>query len=366
MHMERPEQVIDLHGQGGCVGERMPMRAGVLARLTTSPVALREERWDFGVRRGCAMAATLGRAAAFLTAALCVAPGLGLPPFGDLSRALAADDNSANPPSSLPVTVAEVRQRCFTETLECAGRLVPRQEILVRPEIEGLRVSQVLVEEGDRVTEGQVLARLGRPEGQTGSLPAAATVKSPAAGLISYRAAQARAPATVRGEPLFRVIADGEMELQAEVPAARLSKLAPGQSATLEIPGMTEKITGHVRTVSPAIDPKTQMAGARIFLGDRRLPVGAFAKAVVVVGQRCGPSIPLSAVIYRANAAIVQVVRGDRIETRLVQTGLLSGENVEIRDGLRDGELVVARSGGFLREGDRVRVVAPQEPPRSR
>src|SRR5262245_54821193 len=205
------------------------------------------------------------------------------------SPALAAEGGATGVPSGLPVTVAEVRQKCFTDTLETAGRLVPRQEILVRPEIEGLRISQVLVDDGDRVTEGQVLARLGRAEGPQGpSLPASATIKSPVAGVVSYRAAQARATATVRGEPLFRLIADGEMELQAEVPATRISKLAAGQSATVELPGVSEPIPGHVRSVSSSIDPKTQMAGARIFIGDRRLPVGAFAKSIVVIGQRCG------------------------------------------------------------------------------
>jgi HlyD family secretion protein len=277
--------------------------------------------------------------------------------------ALAAERSTTSPPSGLPVTTAEVRQRCFTETLETAGRLVPRQEILVRPEIEGLRIAQVLVEDGDRVADGQVLARLSRPDGQSGPLPSTATIKSPAAGVISFRAAENRATATVRGEPLFRLIAGGELELQAEVPATRLSKLAPGQSATIEIPGMVEPISGRVRSVASAIDPKTQMAVARIFLGDRRLPVGTFAKAIVIVGQRCGASVPLSSVIYRTEGPIVQVVRNNRIETKRVQVGLLSGGDIEILDGLKDGEMVVVRSGAFLREGDAVRVVVPKEQP---
>src|SRR5262245_34673735 len=100
------------------------------------------------------------------------------------SPALAAEGGATGGPLGLPVTVAEVRQKCFTETLETAGRLVPRQEILVRPEIEGLRISQVLVEDGDRVADGQVLARLSRPDGQPGPLPSTATIKSPAAGVI--------------------------------------------------------------------------------------------------------------------------------------------------------------------------------------
>jgi hypothetical protein len=107
------------------------------------------------------------------------------------------------------------------------------------------------------------------------------------------------------------------------------------------------------------------MGSARIFLGEQGLPIGAFAKAVVVVGESCGASVPLSAVIYDTDGAIVQVVRDNRIETRRVQVGLLSNGSVEIRDGLKDGELVVARSGAFLRDGDPVQPVAAKEPPSS-
>ena len=273
---------------------------------------------------------------------------------------VAAADGGTTAPTGLRVTVVPARQKCFEGTLETAGRLVPRDEVLVRPAIEGLQIAEVLVEEGDRVSEGQVLARLSRPEGQSGGLPPAATVKSPTVGVISYRSAQVHAPASAQGEPLFRVIAGGEIELQAEVPAQWVGKLAAKQVAIVEIPGRGE-ISGYVRSVSSAIDQKTQMASARIFLGDQKLPLGAFAKAVVTVGESCGPGVPLSAVLYDSDGALVQVVRDNRVETRRVQVGLLSDGQVEIRDGLKDGETVVARSGAFLREGDPVRpVMAPR------
>ena len=53
----------------------------------------------------------------------------------------------------------------------------------------------------------------------------------------------------------------------------------------------------------------------------------------------------------------MQVVRGSRVETRRNKAGLAAGALVEVRDGLDSGDLVVARSGTFLREGDTVRPV---------
>jgi multidrug efflux pump subunit AcrA (membrane-fusion protein) len=53
----------------------------------------------------------------------------------------------------------------------------------------------------------------------------------------------------------------------------------------------------------------------------------------------------------------VQIVRGDVIETRLVRVGYHSDTDIEIREGLREGDLVVANAGSSLRDGDKVKPV---------
>jgi HlyD family secretion protein len=53
----------------------------------------------------------------------------------------------------------------------------------------------------------------------------------------------------------------------------------------------------------------------------------------------------------------VQVVKRQRVETRRVETGLMSQGQVEIREGIVEGDIVVARAGALLREGDPVRPV---------
>ena len=72
------------------------------------------------------------------------------------------------------VSVTATRKMCFSDTLQVNGVIVPRNEVLVRPDREGLQISQVLVEPGDTVVQGQVLARLIAPDGQpTGGAGAA-------------------------------------------------------------------------------------------------------------------------------------------------------------------------------------------------
>jgi len=60
------------------------------------------------------------------------------------------------------VTVARVAPADFVETVLATGSLVAREEILVGPEVEGLRITEVLADEGMRVKKGEVLARARR------------------------------------------------------------------------------------------------------------------------------------------------------------------------------------------------------------
>ena len=256
-------------------------------------------------------------------------------------------------PVGMAVTVTKASRTCFTDTLQVSGILVPREEVFVRPESEGLQVSQITVEDGERVTSGQILARLTRPEGQGPATTA--TVRAPAAGIVNHRFIRVGMTASARADPLFRIVVNGEVELQGDVPATRIGKLAVGQTARVELPGVGD-VTGRVRQVAPEVDANTQLGRARISLGnDDKLKVGSYARAIVEVNRSCGATIPLSAVLYGPEGAVVQVVRDDRVETRRVRVGLLAGGNAEIREGLNEGDLVVARAGAFLREGDRVR-----------
>jgi multidrug efflux pump subunit AcrA (membrane-fusion protein) len=78
---------------------------------------------------------------------------------------------------------------------------------------------------------------------------------------------------------------------------------------------------------------------------------------MIKTSQSCGVSVPLTAILYTTAGTVVQVVRRERVETKRVEVGLMSGGQVEIRDGLVEGDMVVARAGALLREGDLVRPV---------
>ena len=60
----------------------------------------------------------------------------------------------------IATTLARAERHSITETLAVTGSLVPREEIVVGAELDGLRIVEILADVGDRVEQGQVLARL--------------------------------------------------------------------------------------------------------------------------------------------------------------------------------------------------------------
>jgi multidrug efflux pump subunit AcrA (membrane-fusion protein) len=274
---------------------------------------------------------------------------------------VASAENSAPhaaPTQAAQVVVARAHNACFSATIRVTGFLVARQEAVVTLDAPGLRVTEVLAGEGDKVTAGQPLARAARQDGtDAAGARNAVVLRAPAAGTVVRSTAVTGATPRPGAEPLFRIAVDGELELEAEVPSIHVPELASGQSARIELDGNRE-LSGRVRLVPAAIERRTQLGHARLSLErEPELRLGMFARAAIDARRSCGVSVPGSAVLYRTGGASVQVVREEVIETRLVQVGLRSDTDTEIREGVREDELVVANAGSSLRDGDRVTAI---------
>lgn len=273
-----------------------------------------------------------------------VAAGLTL----GLLPARAADDDAPKGPA---VTVLKAAKSCFADTVEASGTIIAREETAVRPERPGLKVTEVMAEAGDTITAGQVLARLALPEGGT------VQVTAPVAGVIASSSAQIGAPASARGEPLFSIVARSEYDLVGLVATADMRKLAVNQPVSVRIAGAGD-LDGKVRKIGSTVEPNIQQGMAYINISTpRRLLLNASGRALIKTGQSCNVAVPLTAVQYSPAGTVVQIIRRNRVETKRVEIGLMSGGNIEIRDGVNEGDIVVARAGALLREGDPVRPV---------
>jgi HlyD family secretion protein len=412
------------------------MRRTLIIAVTAAAAALGGV-WTASAVAPCALPHALTDKFAPGKAAACPAP----------AQAAADQPRVIEPPA---VTVVPATKREFVDRLFVSGTLVAREEAQVAARIDGLAIVELDAEDGDRVKEGQVLARLDRSQldamlaendaairradaaiDQAGSLiaqsqaqvqfsnadfdrarkleagvMAASTieqremamktaqaqlaaarfalglaeadrksrdaerrelevrigrteVKAPVSGIVSRRSARLGASASTSGEPLFRIIEDGAVDLEADVPEQTLARLAVGMPAELKLPGVEGAVLGRVRLVNQEVDKASRTGKVRIALSDvSRAHIGAFASGQVELAHRQGVGVPATALERDGDAARLDVVRAEKVETRQVKPGIADGDWVEIQAGVTEGESVITRAAAFLRSGDRVRPTA--------
>lgn len=190
-----------------------------------------------------------------------------------------------------------------------------------------------------------------------------AQVRAPDDGVISARTVQPGQLANP-GAELMRLIRRGELEWRAELAEGDLIRVAPGTEVRIGGDGAAE-VVGRVRQVSPALDARSRTGLIYADLGDGggRLRAGMFTEGRIVLGRDQALTVPAEAVLRRDGHAYVFVVDASaRARLRRVEIGSASGGQIEVRSGLRKDESVVARGGGFLNDGDLVRVVAKKAP----
>ncbi|TGE01276.1 efflux RND transporter periplasmic adaptor subunit [Methylobacterium nonmethylotrophicum] len=261
---------------------------------------------------------------------------------------------AAGVPSEPTVTI-RARKACFSDSVRVTGYVMPRREAYVTYPVEGYRVAEVLVQEGDTVSAGQELVRLARIAPEEGAaagspmaarMPATLALKAPDAGVVGRSTGQVGALTGPQAEPLVRLITDRELDLMVQVPSLYVTKVRQG-AATRILTESGAALRGEVRLPATDVDPATQFGRALVSLpANAGLRPGQFAGALVDTASSCGIAVPRSAILRRSDLTSVQVMARDgRIDTRRVTIGFSSEDEVEIRSGLAEGEAVVANAG---------------------
>ncbi|TDK39177.1 efflux RND transporter periplasmic adaptor subunit [Rhizobium deserti] len=187
-------------------------------------------------------------------------------------------------------------------------------------------------------------------------------VKTPVDGVVSAKNAKIGAIASGAGEPLFTVIKNGAIELVADLSETDIQKVKIGQRASVTVAGSSKPIEGKVRLVSPTVDPTNRLGLVNIVVdGDSGARSGMYASAEIIVTETNALALPLSAVTTSQSGSSARRVEDNVVKQVKVETGIQDGGFVQIVSGLQAGDLVVAKAGAFVRDGDRIAPV-PTEP----
>lgn len=215
-------------------------------------------------------------------------------------------------------------------------------------------------------------ARMGRAVSQADLTVAEATrtelmarfaqteIRAPADGIVSRRTARIGNIVIGAGnDVLFRMVRDGILELDANVPDRMMARLAAGQRVRLAATGSDGKpIFGSVRAVAPLVDPTTRMGIAHIrFPIEAALRAGMFVSGDLMLAERDTVAVPESSILVKDGKPVVfALADGNLVTEKPVETGLRMDGRVAILKGLEPGDQIVHAGAGFLKDGDKVRV----------
>jgi RND family efflux transporter MFP subunit len=180
------------------------------------------------------------------------------------------------------------------------------------------------------------------------------TVRSPDDGVVSE--VFARAGHLIGGEAPIATLISASRIVEAKISEESFAGVRVGQRASLRFLGYgDERFDGKVSKVLPTADPATQryVVHLDVAIALERLVPGLTGEVAIVVGERP------DALIFPRRALFggkVYVVRDGRVEIRPVKTGFMSLNEVEVVDGLKEGETVLVEGLDLVRPGERVRL----------
>jgi RND family efflux transporter MFP subunit len=184
-------------------------------------------------------------------------------------------------------------------------------------------------------------------------------VRAPFAGVVGERFVSVGDYVT-RGTKVASVMRVDSLRIELTVPEQYVSGVEVGRAVTFEVDAYPDAtFTGQVRFVAPSLNSDTRALTIEAVVpnADGRLKPGFFATARIEQAKASpGILVPAAAVRTVAGTARVFVVDGDRVEERIVMTGQVVGDTVEITDGLTAGERVAASGVDTLVDGVRVAV----------
>jgi HlyD family secretion protein len=155
------------------------------------------------------------------------------------------------------------------------------------------------------------------------------------------------------GSPVFEIIDDARLHVEATVDEADIARVKVGQAATLRLDALpNQPIAGIVSKLDPTVRSDTRGARTlRIEVEVSDLPrareagvrPGMSANVDVVVAEKRGVlHLPTNVIIGRGTKRSVFVIEDGVARERPIETGIASWESTEILSGVREGDRVVA------------------------
>lgn len=255
--------------------------------------------------------------------------------------------------------------------LQAKGSLLDAQASLEKAKSDYTR-QQYLFEKGAISQEEFDNARFalnnaqGRLDNAKGALDSATskslgtTVTTPRQGIIQKRYFQEGYYAKV-GTELFEIADISSLLAKIDIPEGNIQDIAVGDKVAFSIPAMKNvKVVGTITRISPVAQKPSRTFEAEVTVNNENetLRGGVYAEANITGQPKENVlTIPLSSIVMRDDQRTVYVIENEVAVRRILTTGYIGEDIVEILDGLKDDDVIITGGTNKVRDGSKVRVV---------
>ncbi|MBM3251451.1 MAG: efflux RND transporter periplasmic adaptor subunit [Candidatus Omnitrophica bacterium] len=256
---------------------------------------------------------------------------------------------------AIPVKVKKVQLTDLAKTLEYVGNIKAEEEAKVYPKVSG-KIIEKLKEDGSSVDKGEAIALIDRDE--VGLKFKQAPVESPLAGIIGRVYVDIGANVSSQTAVALVVKMD-KVKIDLDIPEKYLPNISLRQQANISVDAYPQaKFLGIVTKVSPVLNLENRAAPIEITIenSDHRLQSGMFAKVELVIEQfKNVPTILKESIIGKDPDTYVYAIENNKAILKKIVLGNRQGSNYEVKEGLKDGELVVIMGQQKLFDGAQVK-----------
>ena len=191
-------------------------------------------------------------------------------------------------------------------------------------------------------------------------------VLTPRAGIIQKRYYQEGYYAKT-GTALFNIADISTLRAKINVPEGYVSSIEPGGTVDFVIESMKgndKHVAGTITHISPVAEGASRTFEAEVSVdnGDGRLRGGVYADTTITaVPKENALTVPLSAIVMRDDQRTVYIIQDGHAVRRVIKTGYIGDNLVEILDGVTEQDLVITGGQNKIREGSSVKVSGEKE-----
>lgn len=329
----------------------------------------------------------------------------------NVGEARPADSIETIASTPLPVEVILPRNADIFATYNTTTSIAADADAPIPARVEG-EVVEILVEEGDQVQLGQLLARLDGERlrlelrqaeanlekttrefqrftdlQERGLVSAAAVdsmrydmealeasfalkrlfysyteIRAPITGVVSTRSIKVGQHISV-SDLTFRITNTSKLVAYLKIPQSELTKFSAGIVATVRVDAMPEHtFSALIARISPTIDARNGTFRATAFIENDAglLAPGMFGRFEIAYEKHTNALlIPAAAIVEEDNQSIVYIVDNGSAVRRTIEVGIEQDGNVEVLGGLDGDERIIVTGQTGLRDGSKVLASIP-------